>query len=59
MKLSTLAILFVSLFLINYIVSMIMNFLGIDIQFYGSYLLWVIVLLIFWAILPEPIKYFD
>lgn len=59
MKMATVAIIILSIFAINYVVTMVMNFLGVELQFYGSYLIWIIVLLIFWGILPEPVNYFS
>ena len=48
----------IALIAINYIVNLVMNFLGVKVEFYGSYLLWLFALLIFWAILPQPTNYF-
>lgn len=59
MKMATVAIIILSIFAINYVVTMVMNFLGVELQFYGSYLIWIIVLLIFWGVLPEPVNYFS
>lgn len=59
MKMKTIAIIILSIFAINYVITMIMNFLGVELQFYGSYMIWFIVLLIFWGILPEPVNYFS
>lgn len=59
MKMATVAVIILSIFAINYVVTMVMNFLGVELQFYGSYLIWLIVLLIFWGVLPEPVNYFS
>jgi len=56
---ATVAVIILSIFAINYVVTMVMNFLGVELQFYGSYLIWLIVLLIFWGVLPEPVNYFS
>jgi hypothetical protein len=41
------------------ITSIIMTFLGVGIESYASYLIWIIAILLFFAILPsEPINYF-
>ena len=40
-------------------VTLVMNFLGIELQFYGSYLLWVCAILLFWGFLPGPVNYFE
>jgi len=44
---------------INYIVTLVMTFLGIELQFYGSYLLWIFAVLLFWGFLPGPVNYFE
>tara|TARA_B100000508_G_C11433478_1_gene264674 strand:+ start:171 stop:425 length:255 start_codon:yes stop_codon:yes gene_type:complete len=41
-----------------YIITTIMDFLGIPIVFYSSYLMWFVALLILWAIIPKPENYF-
>jgi len=35
-----------------------MTFLGVEVQFYGSYLLWFFAIVLFWGFLPEPENYF-
>jgi|TARA_B110000285_G_scaffold113055_1_gene128317 hypothetical protein len=41
------------------ITSMVMTFLGVGIESYASYLIWIIAILLFFAILPsEPTNYF-
>lgn len=41
------------------ITSIVMTFLGIGIESYASYLIWIIAILLFFAILPsEPTNYF-
>ena len=41
------------------ITSMVMTFLGVGIESYASYLIWIIAILLFFAILPsEPTTYF-
>ena len=48
----------VSIFFIYHTISLVMDFLGIKVQFYISYLLWCFALILFWAILPKQEKYF-
>ena len=59
MKMTTIAYVLISVIVINYLVSMIMQFLGVEVQFYGSYLLWVIAIILFWGFLPENPDYFN
>jgi len=41
------------------ITSMVMTFLGVGIESYASYLIWIIAILLFFAILPsKPTNYF-
>ena len=41
------------------ITSLVMTFLGVGIESYGSYLIWIVAILLFFAILPgEPTNYF-
>ena len=41
------------------ITSMVMTFLGVGIESYASYLLWIVAILLLFAILPsEPTNYF-
>lgn len=56
---TTIAYVLISVIVINYLVSMIMQFLGVEVQFYGSYLLWVIAIILFWGFLPENPDYFN
>ena len=58
MDMMAIAKIIIALIAINYIVNLVMNFLGVKVEFYGSYLLWLFALLIFWAILPQPTNYF-
>jgi hypothetical protein len=53
------AMILISIIIINYIVSAVMNFLGVSIVSYSSYLIWILVLMLFWAILPEQKNYFS
>ena len=41
-----------------YIITTIMDFLGVPIVFYSSYLMWFIALIIFWGVIPKPENYF-
>lgn len=59
MKMTTIAYILISIIVINYLVSLVMQFLGVGVQFYGSYLLWFIALLLFWGFLPETSNYFE
>ena len=59
MNLMNTAMILLSIIIINYIVSAVMNFLGVSIVSYISYLMWFLVLILFWAILPEQKNYFS
>jgi len=59
MKMTTIAYILISIIIINYLVSIIMKFLGVEVQFYGSYLLWFIAVILFWGFLPEAPNYFE
>lgn len=59
MNMMNIAVIFIAIIAINYIVTMVMNFLGVELQFYGSYLLWLFAIILFWGFLPGPINYFD
>ena len=59
MKMTTIAYVLISVIVINYLVSIIMQFLGVEVQVYGSYLLWVIAIILFWGFLPENPDYFN
>jgi hypothetical protein len=41
------------LIIINMLISLIFNFLGIEFSSYGNYLLWIMALLIFYLVLPS------
>ena len=59
MNLMNTAMILLSIIIINYIVSAVMNFLGVSIVSYTGYLMWFLVLILFWAFLPEPKNYFS
>lgn len=59
MDMMNIAKIIIAIIAINYIVNIIMNFSGVKIEYYGSYLLWLFALVIFWAILPQPENYFN
>jgi hypothetical protein len=59
MKMTTIAYILIAIIAINYLISLIMTFLGVEVQFYGSYLLWVFAIVLFWGFLPEPENYFS
>jgi len=59
MKMTTIAYILIGAIVMNYLVSLIMQFLGVEVQFYGSYLLWILALLLFWGFLPENPNYFE
>jgi len=48
-----------SIIIINYIVTAIMDFLGVSIVSYMGYLIWFLALILLWAILPEEKNYFS
>ena len=56
---TTIAYILIAIIAINYLISLIMTFLGVEVQFYGSYLLWVFAIVLFWGFLPEPENYFS
>jgi len=56
---TTIAYILIGAIVMNYLVSLIMQFLGVEVQFYGSYLLWILALLLFWGFLPENPNYFE
>jgi hypothetical protein len=58
MSMMNIALIIISIIAVNQIVTMVMNFLGVEIQFYGSYLLWFFAIILFWAFLPEQVNYF-
>jgi hypothetical protein len=42
------------------ITSLVMTFLGVGIESYASYLIWIVAILLFYGILPhEPVNYFS
>ena len=41
------------LIIINMLISLIFNFLGIEFSSYGNYLLWIMALVIFYVVLPS------
>jgi len=53
------AVIIIAIIAINYIVTMVMNFLGVGVEVYGSYLLWIFALILFWGILPGQDNYFN
>lgn len=59
MTMMNIATIIIAIIAINYIVSMTMNFLGIGIQVYGSYMLWIFAIILFWGFLPQPTNYFE
>jgi hypothetical protein len=59
MNMMNIAGILIAIIAINYIVTLVMSFLGIELQFYGSYLLWVFAILLFWGFLPGPVNYFE
>lgn len=59
MKMTTIGLILVAIIVINQLISLIMNFLGIELQFYGSYLFWLFAVILFWGFLPEPVNYFN
>jgi hypothetical protein len=59
MNMMHIAVIFIAIIAINYIVTTIMNFLGIELQVYGSYLLWLFAIILFWGFLPVSVNYFD
>jgi len=59
MKMTTIAYILIGAIVMNYLVSLIMKFLGVEVQFYGNYLLWFIALLLFWGFLPTVPNYFE
>jgi len=58
MNMIHIGIVLIAIIAIIQIVTMVMNFLGVDIQFYGSYLLWIIAIILLWSILPQSENYF-
>ena len=59
MNLINTGLILLSIIIINYIVTAIMNFLGVSIVSYMGYLIWFLALILFWAILPKQPNYFS
>jgi hypothetical protein len=59
MSMMNIAGIIIAIIAINYITTLVMTFMGIKLQFYASYLLWVVAILLFWGFLPGPVNYFD
>jgi|UniRef100_A0A6C0CZ15 hypothetical protein len=59
MNMMNIAVIFIAIIAINYIVTMVMNFLGVELEVYGSYLLWLFAIILFWGFLPGPENYFN
>lgn len=59
MSITNIACIIIAIIAINYITTLVMTFMGIEIQFYGSYLLWIVAILLFWGFLPGPVNYFE
>jgi hypothetical protein len=59
MNMIHIAMIFVAIVAINIIVTSVMNFLGVELQSYGSYLLWLFAIIIFWGFLPGQTNYFS
>jgi len=59
MSMMNIACIIIAIIAINYITTLVMTFMGIEIQFYGSYLLWIVAILLFWGFLPGPVNYFE
>ena len=42
------------------ITTMVMNFMGVSVEFYASYLIWIVAILLFFSILPtQSTNYFS
>mgnify|MGYP000990300034 FL=1 len=59
MKLSTIGTIILAIIIMYYTISQVMNFLGINIEFYGSYMMWFFAIIIFWGFLPGQEIYFS
>tara|TARA_B110000285_G_scaffold194534_1_gene224238 strand:+ start:140 stop:328 length:189 start_codon:yes stop_codon:yes gene_type:complete len=60
MSMMQIAAIIVAIIAIINITSLVMNFLGVGIESYASYLIWIVAIIIFFAILPrKPVNYFD
>lgn len=59
MNLMNTGMILLSIIIINYIVTAIMDFLGVSIVSYMGYLIWFLALILLWAILPEEKNYFS
>lgn len=59
MSMIQIAWIIISIIAIVHITSLVMNFLGVGIEYYASYLIWIVALMILYGILPrEPSNYF-
>tara|TARA_B100001059_G_scaffold195085_1_gene199464 strand:+ start:154 stop:336 length:183 start_codon:yes stop_codon:yes gene_type:complete len=59
MSMMNIAGIIIAIIAINYITTLVMTFMGIELEFYGSYLLWIVAILLFWGVLPGPVNYFE
>ena len=59
MKLSTIGSIILAIIVMYYTISQVMNFLGINIEFYGSYMMCFFAIIIFWGFLPGQEIYFS
>jgi hypothetical protein len=59
MNLMNTGMILLSIVIINYIVTAIMDFLGVSIVSYMGYLIWFLALILLWAILPKERNYFS
>ena len=59
MNLMNTGMILLSIIIINYIVTAIMDFLGVSIVSYMGYLIWFLALILLWAILPKERNYFS
>lgn len=55
---TTITYILIAIIAINYLITLIMTFLGIEPQFYGSYMLWFFAIILFWSFLPGEVNYF-
>ena len=59
MKMSTIGIIILAIIAMYYTISQVMNFLGVSVEFYGSYMMGFFALIIFWGFLPGQENYFS
>jgi hypothetical protein len=59
MKMTTIAYIIIAIIAINYLISVLMTLLGVDVQYYGSYMLWFSAIILFWGFLPGEVNYFN